>query len=214
MNNTKNVLDTLFQAQTKAVENFFDTTKKASTTFKEEGLTFEKSSAILKEWFQKQQEIMETAVTSVREQVNFESYTPEAFKSVLETQRENVERLFSSVKGFAPNYSAEQAINEYQTQTDKVYAAWKDMHERLVGQLGKPFSDLTNPAEVAQEMNHRLIETVRGYIAKEKEEAPKSTAKAKTSDAATPAASTAEPAAPKKAPVRRTKKTSPAQDAE
>lgn len=181
MNSTKNILDTVVEIQSQVVENLMDTTKKVQETFSK-GISLEKSTELFKDWFEKQQALVEKVTSSAKDQLNFD-FAPTFLKDMMDTQSKFNQGLLNSLKEVTKNYTTEKALDTYQEQTGKLYDTWKDAHEKLMTRLGKPFSDLQyNPADYAKELNAKFVDSTRKYIqmiapkttAEEvKEEAPK-----------------------------------------
>ncbi len=163
MNSTKNILDTVVEIQSQVVENLMDTTKKVQETFSK-GISLEKSTELFKDWFEKQQALVEKVTSSAKDQLNFD-FAPTFLKDMMDTQSKFNQGLLNSLKEVTKNYTTEKALDTYQEQTEKLYDTWKDAHEKLMTRLGKPFSDLQyNPADYAKELNAKFVDSTRKYI--------------------------------------------------
>ncbi|TAF67982.1 MAG: hypothetical protein EAZ55_01000 [Cytophagales bacterium] len=150
------------EVQSQILENLFDASKKIQETVTK-GNTLEKANDLFKDWYAKQQETFEKLTSGVKEKVNVD-YVPSLLKDIVSAQMKFNEQLVSSIKEVAQNYSTNKALNTYQEQTNKLYDTWKDAHEKLMSQLGKPFNELKyNPAEIAKEVHNRVIDAVRKY---------------------------------------------------
>lgn len=165
MASTTNIIDVLVGTQSKVVENLLDTSKKLQEAFGQAD-AMDKTKDIFSQWMETQKSIFEEMTGSVKDQFKVEDLPmPEMMKNFVESQKQFAENMFSSVKDLTKNYSTTSALQTYQEQTDKLYDTWKDAHNSLMDRLGKPFSDMEyNPAAFAQEMNHKFVDTAKGYI--------------------------------------------------
>lgn len=179
MANTTNIIDVLVSTQSKVVENLLDTSKKLQEAFGQAD-AMDKTKDIFGQWMETQKTIFEEMTGSVKDQFKVEELPmPDMMKNFVESQKQFAENMFSSVKDLTKNYNTTSALQTYQEQTDKLYDTWKDAHSSLMERLGKPFSDMEyNPATFVQEMNHKFVETAKGYIEMFAQEAEAKTEKA------------------------------------
>jgi hypothetical protein len=163
MSNTMPILDTLVTIQSKSIENLVEVSQKFSAIVgKADAL--DKSSAIIKEWFEKQELVTKEFVDAMKGQVINEK-TPDFIREFLKNQEKFGEAWMKTMKDLMFNFSGEKVLDVYKEMTANVFGVWKKSYDQFAGMFSTTFG-LQNydPSAQVKEMHDNFIESARKYV--------------------------------------------------
>lgn len=163
MSNTMPILDTLVSIQSKSIENLVEASQKFSSLAGQAD-ALDKSTTVVKEWFEKQEVITKEFVNAMKGQVINEK-TPDFVKEFLANQEKFGETWMKTIKDMMFNFSGEKVLDVYKDMTTNLFGLWKKSYDQFTGMFSTTFG-LQNydPSTQVKEMHDNFIESARKYV--------------------------------------------------
>ncbi|TAF65189.1 MAG: hypothetical protein EAZ55_09580 [Cytophagales bacterium] len=135
MNNTKNLVEEIFDIQNKTVDNFISSTKKASEVVGQANAV-EKAVEVYNKWFDQQQTITAEAFAKLKEQSGLNN-APVFFKEIVEAQEKLAVSWLELAKSLTRSKSIKEASDLLSANAKKAQEKWTEAYSEATKGFGK-----------------------------------------------------------------------------
>lgn len=165
MDNAKQILDVLVEAQSKSVENLMEVSTKLRSAVGQANV-MEYSVELYKEWYAKQESITQTMATAMKGQL-INDKTPAFITELMATQEQFSQKWMEAIKDMTQNFSGAKVLDFYKDNADKIYGVWKKSFDQFTGMFTNTFG-LANydMGAQAKEMHDNFVVEARKYVTK------------------------------------------------
>lgn len=161
MDSTKNFFDAWMNTQSKIVDNLLNTSKTLRDNLTG-GTPTETINELYQTWFNKQQNLLDTVMTSFKENFDTQGGTPAFFKEWVDAQTKFGQTWLESIRNTAADFSGMENNGE---NLKKMFENWSGIYNQLFNQFGKPLDNLNYmPGNMTKDAFSDLFNNTRTYM--------------------------------------------------